>query len=145
MTSSPPSKTLSFPIPPTMAARIESEAKGRGISPSAFLIEVFRAWETWEAEETRERETEALVTKVIAEAEEEKRTNPKPPKELLADFEALRNEWIEHDQKLGISYTEDEIVETIRENRKRRGRRRRALQYLSPPISPKIPGTPEQK
>lgn len=137
-------QTLYFSVPLDLAARIEVAAKARGISPSALLCEVFRAWETWEAEENRERETKALVAKAIAEVEEEKRTNPKTPEELLADFEALHNEWSEHNRKLGISYTEDEIVEMIREDRKRGRRRKRALQHLSPPVSPETPGMPGQ-
>jgi hypothetical protein len=84
------------------------------------------------------------VMKAIAEVEEEKRTNPKTPEELLADFEVLRNELIEHNQKLGISYTEDEIAEMIREDRKHRGRRKRALQHLSPPLSSAVPSRPKQ-
>jgi hypothetical protein len=61
----------------------------------------------------RERAFDALVTKAIAEAEEEKRTHPKTPETLLAEFQRLSEAGRREAEALGIDVRDEEALNTL--------------------------------
>ncbi len=97
-------KTIGFSVPPGIAAQINDQAKKLQLTKSEFFRDMYRVWR-----EKKERDQifTSMVTKAIAEAEEEKRTNPKTPKEILDDMEDMAETLSERAKTLGLKITEE--------------------------------------
>ncbi len=96
-------KTIGFSVPPGIAAQIDDQAKKLQLTKSEFFRDMFRAWQE---KKERDQALEAMVMKAIAEIEEEKQTNPKTPKETLADVQDMAETLSARAKTLGLEITE---------------------------------------
>ena len=96
-------KTIGFSVPPGIAAQIDDQAKKLQLTKSEFFRDMFRAWQE---KKERDQALEAMVMKAIAEIEEEKQTNPKTPKEILADVQDMAETLSARAKTLGLEITE---------------------------------------
>ncbi|MEI2774336.1 MAG: hypothetical protein V9G98_27790 [Candidatus Competibacter sp.] len=96
-------KTIGFSVPPGIAAQIDDQAKKLQLTKSEFFRDMFRAWQE---KKERDQAFEALVMKAMAEVKKEKQTNPKTPKEILADVQDMAETLSARAKTLGLEITE---------------------------------------
>ena len=100
-------RTIGFSVPPGIATEIDTQAKKLQLTKSEFFRDMFRAWQE---KSNRDRIFESMITKAIAESEEEKRTNPKTPETLLAEFQKLSEAGRREAEALGIDVRDEETL-----------------------------------
>ena len=104
-------KVIGFSVPATYAERINTITRRERRTKRAVFEAMVNLYE--ETIRKRERAFDALVTKAIAEAEEEKRSNPKTPETLLAEFQRLSEAGRREAEALGIDVRDEEALNTL--------------------------------
>jgi hypothetical protein len=104
-------KVIGFSVPVTYAERINAITRRERRTKRAIFEAMVDLYE--ETIRKREQAFDALVTRAIAEAEEEKRTNPKTPGELLTEFQRLSEAGRREAEALGIDVRDEEALNTL--------------------------------
>ena len=104
-------KVIGFSVPVTYAERINAITRRERRTKRAIFEAMVDLYE--ETLRKRKQAFDALVTRAIAEAEEEKRTNPKTPEELLAEFQQLSEAGRREAEALGIDVRDEEALNTL--------------------------------
>ena len=116
-------KVIGFSVPATYEERINAITRRERRTKRAVFEAMVNLYE--ETIRKRERAFDALVTKAIAEAEEEKRSNPKTPETLLAEFQRLSEAGRREAEALGIDGCDEEALNTMVYARREAQRRER--------------------
>src|SRR5438309_10263689 len=93
-------KVIGFSVPPSLERELETIAKQEQRSKSELFREMFRVYKRFRKQ--RERHEDAWVATLIAEAQEEQKTNPLSPDELIAELKDLGQDVRAQAKKLGI-------------------------------------------
>ena len=104
-------KVIGFSVPVTYAERINAITRRERRTKRAIFEAMVDLYE--ETIRKREQAFDALVTRAIAEAEEEKRTHPKTPGELLTEFQRLSEAGRREAEALGIDVRDEEALNTL--------------------------------
>ena len=104
-------KVIGFSVPVTYAERVNAITRRERRTKRAIFEAMVDLYE--ETVRKRERAFDALVTKAIAEAEEEKRAHPKTPETLLAEFQRLSEAGRREAEALGIDVRDEEALNTM--------------------------------
>jgi len=110
-------KVVAFSIPPAIGREMEQVAKQERRTKSELFREMFRVYKRFRKQ--REQEEDDWVMKLIHEAQEEQKTKPLSPDELVAEFKELGRYGAQQAKKLGIK--PKDINRIIYESRKRWG------------------------
>lgn len=113
-------KIIGFSVPIKYADRIAAIARQeRRTKRSVFeaMVDLY--------EETRQKEKafNDMVIRTIAEAEQEKKTNPKTTEELLREFRGITQMNRERLKAQGINFSDEDINKMVYEDRQKREKR----------------------
>ena len=118
-------KVIGFSVPTAYAERVNAIARRERRTKRSVFQAMVDLYE--EALRKRAQALDTLVMKAIALAEEEKRTNPKTPQELLAEFQRLAETGRQEAEALGIDVRDEEALDNlVYEARQERQRERRS-------------------
>lgn len=113
-------KVIGFSVPTSYAERIDSIARReRRTKRSVFQAMV----DLYEETQKKEQAFQDMVMKTLRGAEQEKTSNPKNTEELLKEFRKVKQENLERNKELGISYTDEDINTMVYGERKEQERR----------------------
>jgi hypothetical protein len=110
-------KIVGFTVPPSMAKEVEQMAKEERRTKSELFREMLRVYKRYRIQ--REQEDERWVTNLIREAEEEQKTHPMTPEEIVEDLKAFGREVAAKAKERGIKAKD--VNRIIYESRKRWG------------------------
>ena len=103
-TTTRPLKVIGFSVPVTYAERINAITRRERRTKRAIFEAMVDLYE--ETTRQQERMFDALITKAIAEVEEEKQTHPKLPEEILADVRDMAQTLAKRANALNLEITE---------------------------------------
>ena len=110
-------KVLGFSVPPSVVKEVEQVAKAERRTKSELFREMFRVYKRYRRQ--REQDEERWVMNLIREAEEEQKTNPMTPEEMVKELKEFGREIAAKAKARGI--TGKDVNRIIYESRKRAG------------------------
>lgn len=110
-------KVIGFSVPPVIEQEVAQVAKEERRTKSELFREIWRVYKRYRKQ--RDQQEDNWVLQLIAEAQEEQKTNPMSPEELVAELKALGRDVAGQAKKLGIK--PKDVNRIIYESRKRWG------------------------
>jgi hypothetical protein len=110
-------KMLGFSVPPAMVKEVEQLAKAERRTKSELFREMVRVYKRYRMQ--REQDDERWIMNLIREAEEEQKTHPMTPEEIVEELRAFGREVAAKAKARGIKAKD--INRIIYESRKRWG------------------------
>lgn len=110
-------KVLGFSVPPALEQEVEQIAKEERRTKSELFREMVRVYKRYRTQ--REQDAERWVMNLIREAQEEERTNPRTPQEMVTELKEFGREVAAKAKKRGIK--QKDVNTIIYEARKRWG------------------------
>jgi hypothetical protein len=106
-------KHVGFTLPSPMERELCQMATEEHRTKSELFREMFRVYRSYRKRHPEPEIDDEWVMQVIREAQEEQRTNPMTPAELLAEFKELARYGAKQAKKVGIDVEDEEVINRI--------------------------------